>query len=172
MTETPAPEAPAESTAADVPEAVAERNPYIEREDWVPSGTDITGSVDTTGTGGDLGGRIENISPVFAQARADALGAAVAAVESPAVAAPVVVLPESGKSYDDAVSELRAAADAAAANPQLSTGLSPAQIEAAQEGEPVNPNAEPTAPAEGSETSEPVLDENGNPVQTEENPPA
>lgn len=158
---------PAEETSTDVPAAVAEHQPYREREDWVPSSLDITGSVDTTGTGGDLGGRIETISPVFAQSRAAALGAAVEAVNAPGAGAPVVVLPASGKSYEDAVSELSAAAEAAANDPQLTTGLSPAQVEAAQEGEPVNPNAAPAA-VEGDVAP---VDENGDPVQ-QENPPA
>jgi hypothetical protein len=165
MTETtPAPEETEAAPTEDVPAAVAERKPYMEREDWVPAGTDITGSVDTTGTGGDLGGRIENISPVFAQSRAAALGAAVDAVEAPAPTGPTVVLPDAGKTYDAAVQELRDAADAAANDPQLTTGLSPAQIQAAQEGEPLNPNA----PAPDPAATEPELDENGNPVRDDE----
>lgn len=114
---------------------------YMEREDHVPNPLDINGSVDTTGTGGALAGRIEEMSPAFAQHRASALRAASNAVEGNGGDLSSVVLPDQGRSYDDAIGELRRAADEAENAPQLTSGLTPAQAEGAEPGEPVNPNA-------------------------------
>jgi hypothetical protein len=57
--------------------------PYVENEDHVPNPMYQRGNVDTTGTTGDAGSSIDNITPVFAEARRDALGAAVEAIEDP-----------------------------------------------------------------------------------------
>src|SRR5882757_3298380 len=100
--------------------APAARRPYSESDTWVPSSLDLIGQVDTTGTGGAASQSVQQVSPVFAQARAAALGEAV-----------------------------KAAAEVAANDPQLTTGQTPGQVEAALEGEPVNPNA----------PVEPVVDE-------------
>lgn len=114
--------------------------PYKESDDHVPNPLDVSGTVDTTGTGGDLAQSVNEISPVFAQARADALGAALNAVEKdPEGASSSVILPDEEKSHDDAIDDLRSAAESA--REQADAGLSPAKAEAAEEGEPVNPNA-------------------------------
>jgi len=134
--------------------------PYSERDDWIPDSLHVTGHVDTTGTGGDLAGRIEEISPVFAQARASAFASAVASIDHQGPGAPEgVVLPTEGREVEDAVDELRMAAEQATSNPQLSTGLSPAQQEAAQSTSPVvEPESEPESVVEEIQPSvEPVI---------------
>lgn len=137
-----------DAVSAEVAPAV--HKPYSESDTWVPSSLDLIGQVDTTGTGGAAAQSVQQVSPVFAQARAAALGEAVKAVENHPQGNPdSVVLPVDGKSYADALDELKAAAEVAANDPQLTTGQTPGQVEAALEGEPVNPNA----------PVEPVVDE-------------
>lgn len=125
----------------DIGEGVTVPARYMEDENHVPNPLYMTGHVDTTGTAGDLAGRIEQVSPAFAQHRATTLRAAADAMAGEGAAPENVILPDKDKSYDDAVAELNAAADAAENDPQLTTGLTPAQQEAARPGEPVNPNA-------------------------------
>jgi hypothetical protein len=129
------------STApADVPVAPLDRG-YVENENHIPDPLAMYGHVDTTGTGGDLAGRPEQASPVFAQARAAALANAVAAVDDHPQGRPdLVVFPDTGRDYETAVEHLRNAADDAVSDPQLTTGLTPAQVQAGEEGEPTNPN--------------------------------
>lgn len=125
---------------------------YVENENHVPDPLAMHGIVDTTGTGGDLAGRPEQASPVFAAARAAALQQAVDAVDDHPQGRPDnVVFPDVGRDYDEALEHLRTSADTAASDVQLTTGLTPAQQQAAQEGEPVNPNA----PTPAEETSPP-----------------
>lgn len=158
-----------EQTEEGAPVAVAEHKPYMEREDWVPSALDMIGNVDTTGTGGAAAQSVQQVSPVFAQARADALSAAVDAVDNHPQGNPdSVVLPMDGKSYADAVDELKAAAEVAVNDPQLTSGLTPGQVEGMQPGEPVNPNA----PAESETAAETEGGEVKDPADDSENPPA
>lgn len=144
-------------------EAVAP-TPYKESDDHVPNPLFMTGRVDTTGTGGDIAGHPEEVSPVFARARADALGAAVDALDNHPLGRPdSVILPnDTGKTYEEAADDLRRGAEGAREQADLQEGgITPARQEAAQEGEPVNPNAiradthdlsaeGPTAPATSS----------------------
>lgn len=114
--------------------------PYKESDDHVPNPLFVSGTVDTTGTGGDLAQSVNEISSVFTQARAAALGAALNAVDGHPEGAPEsVILPEEEKSHDEAIADLRAAAESA--QEDADAGLTPAKAEAAEEGEPVNPNA-------------------------------
>lgn len=99
-----------------------------------------TGVVDTTGTFGDTGARIENISPVFAQAKADAFSDAVDAIDDPDRDESEVVVFHDGEdgqlSRDDAEEQLRQAAEDAQNNPQLTNpAATPAAVEAGEEGE-------------------------------------
>lgn len=163
MTETTseavAPDAEPVSAEATAPAAVDPGTRYVEDPDWVPNPLYMTAHVDTSGTAGAAAARIEQISPVFAQARLDALSHAVDVVDN--VASPgetvssSVVLPGAERSYDEAIDSLHTAAEDAANHPQLTEGLTPGQQEAAQEGEPVNPNS----PEAQDPNTQPVTDE-------------
>lgn len=123
--------------------ALAAPESYKESDDHVPNPLFVTGHVDTTGTGGDIA-HIEEVSPVFAQARADALNSAVDALDNHPQGRPdSVILPsDTGKTYEEAADELRRGAEAAREQADLQAqGMTPARQEAAREGEPVNPNA-------------------------------
>jgi hypothetical protein len=110
--------------------------PYVENEDHVPNPMYQRGNVDTTGTTGDAGSSIDNITPVFAEARRDALGAAVEAIEDPnADEDRVVALPPEDLSREDAVQKVQDAAEEAENNPQLTEGLTPGAQDAAAEQE-------------------------------------
>lgn len=141
---------------------------YKESDDHVPNPLYMTGHVDTTGTAGDHAASVHQMSPVFQQAREAAFSAAVDAVENhPAGRPDSVVLPEGEKTYEQAHEDLIRARDEA--RQSLETGLTPAQQQAAEEGEPVNPNAliddthdfsveGPTAPPTGNAQDIPVPD--------------
>ena len=76
---------------------------YQESEDHVANPMYQSGVVDTTGTTGDVGSRMDNVSPVFAQARRDALGNAADAVKNhPKGDLDHVVLPEDDLTRDAA----------------------------------------------------------------------
>jgi len=109
--------------------AYSENNP-----DHVPNPLWQSGVVDTTGTTGDLGGRVENISPVFAQAKADAFANAVDAVEDPDRNEDEVVVFHDGEddkpSREEAIDTLKQAAEDAKNDPQLQN---PADTPAARE---------------------------------------
>lgn len=158
-----------ETPSEPAPAAVAVPIPYKESDTHVPDPLYVTGHVDTTGTGGDIASRADEISPVFAQARAAALNAALASIDNdPTGAGGSVVLPTGDKNYEEAIADLRIAAEQANADvDQAASGLTPARAEAAQEGEPVNPGAllsdthdfsggEATAPATASEPGIPA----------------
>lgn len=85
-------------------------------ENHVPDPLGQTGSVITNGSAGDGAGRIEDLAPVFAQSRAQALEAAVEELDDDEpVSTDHVVLPEAeaDKSNEDAVADLKASAKAA-----------------------------------------------------------
>lgn len=110
--------------------------PYKESDDHVPNPLYQTGVVDTTGTTGDLGSRIDTISPIFQQARADAFGGAVEALDDPDINEDEKIVfhdedetpsrEEQEQRIRDAAEEAKAAAD---------SGLNPAQAEAAKTGD-------------------------------------
>lgn len=114
------------------------RPPYRESDDHVPNRLYMTGQVDTTGTTGDVASS-EAASPIFAQARAAALGGAVDQLEKEPLDTDSVILPTREKTYDEAVDDLRESAEQA--EDEADSGLTPGQQEAAEEGQPVNPNA-------------------------------
>lgn len=121
---------------------------YVENEDHVPNPTYQTGTVDTTGTGGDAAADPNAVSPVFAQARAAALGAAVEAIEDPNQdETRVVSLPEEELTRDDAIAKVEEAAEEAKNNPQLTEGLTPGAQEAAEEQEQSAPGRKPAGQA-------------------------
>lgn len=116
--------------------------PYKESDDHVPNPMYQRGVVDTTGTSGDLGGRIENISPVFAQAKADAFGNAADAIDDPDRDESEVVTYHDSEVLSDEETRARTkeVADELANSEQVQTGLTPAQQEAAEEGDDTNPD--------------------------------
>jgi hypothetical protein len=116
---------------------MSDTQPYKESDEHVPNPYHQTGVVDTTGTFGDTGARIENVSPVFAQAKAAAFANAVDAIDDPDRDESEVVVFHDGEEgqLDRATAEeqLRQAAEDAAANPQLDNpAATPAAVEAAE----------------------------------------
>lgn len=108
---------------------------YREREDYKPDPTFQYGTLNTTGVAGDLSGNINEVSPVFAEARATNLLAARDALdpESP-VATELVAVPQ-GTSAEEAREQIDKAIADAEANPVQVGGLTPAQKEAATDAE-------------------------------------
>lgn len=134
---------------------------YQESEDHIPNPLYQTGVVDTTGVTGDLGGRIENISPVFAQAKADAFASAVDAVEDPDVDESEQVVfhdDDAPLTHDEQVENLKAAAEDAAANPQLED---PALTPAAQQAAEDDPDADPAVAQPNGDSDDTVSAEDG-----------
>lgn len=106
---------------------------YREREDYVPDPTSQYGTLNTTGVAGDLANNVNEVSPVFAEARANNLLAARDALDpSSDVPAELVAVPE-GQTADEAREQIEKAISDVEANPVQVGGLTPAQKEAATE---------------------------------------
>lgn len=117
--------------------------PYSESDDHVPNPTYQSGVVDTTGTMGDAAADINTVSPVFAQAKADALGGAVEALDDPDVDEnETVVFNNPDPTREEQEEHLRQAAKDAAENKQLHGGPSPAAQQAAETGDKGNARAD------------------------------
>lgn len=88
--------------------------PYSESETHTPNPMHQSGVVDTTGITGAEGARVENISPLFGRARAEALAHAVDVLDNdPGAAEGMVVFPDSDRTRDEAEARLRERAEAA-----------------------------------------------------------
>lgn len=146
--------------------------PYSESDDHVPNPLYQSAVVDTTGTSGDLGSRIENTSPVFAQAKADAFANAVDAVDDPARNEDEVVVFHEGEdgqpTREEGIETLRKAAEDAAANPQLQDpGQTPAAAEAAKEGEDKDGKNDGSGDSGGADDGSSGGDGDGLPADTD-----
>ena len=96
--------------------------PYTESEDHVPNQMYQTGTVDTTDVSGGDATRVEDTSPLFDEARAEALTNAVDALDhDPEAAEDLVVFPTTDITRDEAEANLREAEAAQRVRPEAET---------------------------------------------------
>jgi hypothetical protein len=107
---------------------------YMEENTTRPEPFYQYGTIDTSGTGGGTPDMSE-VSPVFLEARANALVTAARALDpsDPSVPRELVTLPGDADNRDEAKDTLLGAAQDAVENPIEVGGLTPAQREAAEE---------------------------------------
>lgn len=104
---------------ADQPE---EPVPYTESAEHVPNQMYQTGTVDTTDVSGGDATRVEDVSPLFDEARAAALTNAVDALDhDPEAAEDLVVFPATDITRDEAEANLREAEEAQREQPKAET---------------------------------------------------
>lgn len=127
------------------------KNGYVENEDFVPEPTAQYGTLDTSATAGAAHSQIVEISPVFEVADAQNAANAAKALDpdDDSVPASAVILPDSGRSRDDAVEAVKAKAKKAEDVDLTSARQTPAQKEAAESGD----EQEAKAVSEGASTN-------------------
>lgn len=128
---------------------------YKENDNFVPEPTAQYGTLDTSATAGAAHSKIEEISPVFAVADKQNAEVAARAVDpdDDGVPASAVILPDSDRSYDDAVDAVKTKAERLKDEDisLLSSNKSPAQKLAEEEG----PDAAAEAEQEQKDTGAP-----------------
>jgi hypothetical protein len=133
---------------------MSDTKPYVENEDFVPDPTAQYGTLDTSGTAGAAHSKVEEVSPVFAVAdQQNAVTAAKALDPDDASVHPsLVVLPDSERTYDEAVESVQAKAERAKDTKValLEDRVTPAQQQAAEEGDEAARTAEAQANSHGS----------------------
>ena len=117
---------------------MSDTQPYVEDENFVPDPTAQYGTLDTSGTAGAAHSKIEDVSPVFAVADQQNAAQAARALDpdDDSVHSSLVVLPDSDRTYDEAVETVQAKAEKAASTKValVDERETPAQKQAAESG--------------------------------------
>ena len=148
----------------EVQDAVTVGGAYKESDDFVPSPTDVFGTLDTSNTAGAADSRIETVTPIHEVAKAqDAIVAAKAldpdddSVDSSLVVLPQgLVISESGE--QEARERVQTVGQKAAESPVEIGGPNPFQKQAAESGEKAAETAEAQQENEGAGSSTPSTD--------------